>query len=123
MKAKENFRKEVATFSDAMAPLSKGPYFFGSQFTLVDIALAPFWQRFLWVGKHYRDLNVDDGEDATDRVKAWWKAVSDRPSVQRTMVGKERLIASYKQYSTNEGTSDYAQGVQSGLKKKRKADN
>ncbi|CAJ1948519.1 unnamed protein product [Cylindrotheca closterium] len=118
-KAKDNFRKEVATFSNAMAPLSEGPYFFGSHFTLVDIALAPFWQRFLWVGKHYRGLDVD-GEDATDRVKEWWKAVSERPSVQRTMVGKERLIASYKQYSTNEGTSDYAQGVQSGLTSKKR---
>eukprot|EP00567_Pseudictyota_dubia_P011694 CAMPEP_0197453266 /NCGR_PEP_ID=MMETSP1175-20131217/34443_1 /TAXON_ID=1003142 /ORGANISM="Triceratium dubium, Strain CCMP147" /LENGTH=301 /DNA_ID=CAMNT_0042986501 /DNA_START=112 /DNA_END=1017 /DNA_ORIENTATION=- len=117
-KARETFRKEVATFSDAMAPLSEGPYFFGSHFTLVDIALAPFWQRFLWVGKHYRGLDVE-GEDATDRAKAWWKAVSERPSFQRTLVGKDRLIASYKQYSTNEGTSDYAQGVQSALKKRK----
>ena len=94
--AKENFKKEVTTLSNAMAPLSEGPYFFGKQFTLVDIALAPFWQRFLWVGQHYRGLHVD-GEDATERMHAWWTAVSQRPSVQRTMVGKDRLIASYKQ--------------------------
>lgn len=77
--AKESFRKEeVETFSYAMAPLSEGPYFFRSQFTLVDIALAPFWQRFLWVGQHYRGLHVD-GDDATVRLHEWWNAVSTRP--------------------------------------------
>jgi len=112
--ALEAFRKEATSFSNAMAPLSEGPYFFGSQFTLVDIALAPFWQRFLWVGSHYRGLRVD-AEDSTDRLKAWWKAVSERPSMKATMVGKDRLITSYKQYSTNEGTSDYARGLQTSL--------
>lgn len=31
-----------------------GPYFLGKEISMVDIALFPFWQRFLWVGGHYR---------------------------------------------------------------------
>ena len=34
-----------------------GPYFLGKEISMVDIALFPFWQRFLWVGHHYRGLS------------------------------------------------------------------
>lgn len=44
----------------AMAPPSCGPYFLGSAFSLVDVALAPFWQRFVIVGGHYRGLAFPD---------------------------------------------------------------
>lgn len=44
----------------AMAPPSSGPYFLGSSFSLVDVALAPFWQRFIIVGGHYRGLTFPE---------------------------------------------------------------
>ena len=44
----------------SMAPPSSGPYFLGSAFSLVDVALAPFWQRFIIVGGHYRGLTFPE---------------------------------------------------------------
>jgi glutathione S-transferase len=89
--------------------LQPGPFFLGSEFSAVDIALAPFWQRILWVGTHYRDLKLPEEDDAAfERLHQWWKAVSQRPSVANTLVGKERLISSYRQYAVNIATSDFA---------------
>lgn len=95
--------------------LQSGPYFLGSQFSAVDIALAPFWQRILWVGKHYRNLQLPSDDPAFQRLDIWWKAVSQRPSIANTMVGKERLISSYKQYANNVATSDFATTMASSL--------
>lgn len=117
--------------------LKPGPFFLGDQFSAVDIALAPFWQRILWVGKHYRDLtlptsssssSLEDGDDTDSafvRLEQWWQAVSQRPSVANTLVGKERLISSYKQYASNVATSDWANTMQSSVttkKNKNKSD-
>lgn len=37
-----------------LVDLQDGPYFLGKEISMVDIALFPFWQRFLWVGSYYR---------------------------------------------------------------------
>jgi glutathione S-transferase len=59
----EKFFAECRMLSRAMAPPSAGPYFLGAQFSLVDVALAPFWQRFELVGGHYRGLQFPDDSD------------------------------------------------------------
>eukprot|EP00039_Didymoeca_costata_P029611 m.25511 g.25511 ORF g.25511 m.25511 type:complete len:329 (-) comp7710_c0_seq2:48-1034(-) len=121
-KAMTTFLAECRKFAQAMG--SSGPFFLGENFSMVDIALAPFWQRILWVGKHYRNLtlphfdkNVTEKQVDPDfqRLAQWWEAVSNRPSVKSTFVCKERLIASYSQYARNVGTSDYAKNLQSSL--------
>lgn len=56
----EMFFEECRMLARAMAPPSAGPYFLGSAFSLVDVALAPFWQRFVIVGGHYRGLTFPD---------------------------------------------------------------
>jgi len=94
--------------------LQPGPFFLGQQFSAVDISLAPFWQRILWVGQRYRDLSLPK-DAAFDRLNQWWAAVSQRPSVANTLVGKERLISSYNQYASNVATSDFATTMQSSL--------
>lgn len=97
---------------------SRGPYFLGNDLSAVDIALAPFWQRFLWVGGHYRGLTFPENDPAFDRLQQWWEAVSVRPSIQATLVCKERLVATYADYANNVGTSDFAVGIQSSLSRK-----
>jgi glutathione S-transferase len=87
---------------------SPGPFFLGSQISAIDIALVPFWQRFLWVGGHYRDLTFPVDDTAFSRLEQWWEALSTRPSVQATFVCKERLISSYSEYARNAATSDFA---------------
>lgn len=94
--------------------LSPGPFFLGAQFSAVDVALAPFWQRILWVGSYYRNLVLPQ-DAAFERLDMWWQAVSKRPSVANTLVGKERLISSYRQYAVNVATSDLANTMKSSL--------
>mmetsp|Transcript_17842 Transcript_17842/g.33798 ORF Transcript_17842/g.33798 Transcript_17842/m.33798 type:complete len:320 (-) Transcript_17842:166-1125(-) len=103
-------------FVQHMAPASEGPFFLGREFSMVDIALAPFWQRFIWIGGFYRGLEFPN-DDAFSRMKTWWEAVSKRPSVANTLVCKPRLISSYKQYARNEATSNYGKMIQQNIAK------
>eukprot|EP00293_Proteomonas_sulcata_P015076 CAMPEP_0184297666 /NCGR_PEP_ID=MMETSP1049-20130417/8561_1 /TAXON_ID=77928 /ORGANISM="Proteomonas sulcata, Strain CCMP704" /LENGTH=332 /DNA_ID=CAMNT_0026607499 /DNA_START=357 /DNA_END=1355 /DNA_ORIENTATION=+ len=121
--AKKAFFERCREFARAMDPIegSNGAFFLGSRFTLVDIALAPYWQRFLLVGGFYRGLKLPQDEPEFRRLEAWWKAVQARPGFARTRVCDERLIASYSQYSRNLGTSEYAKNLQSALSAKSRA--
>jgi glutathione S-transferase len=104
-KALEQYYTECRALSNAMS--SSGPFFFGNRFSLVDVALAPFWQRMIWVGGHYMNLTFPRDAEFS-RLQQWWEAVSSRPSVAATFVCMERLISSYSQYSRNIATSDFA---------------
>ncbi|KAJ1458908.1 hypothetical protein M885DRAFT_511964 [Pelagophyceae sp. CCMP2097] len=104
----------VAAFGAAMAPVEEGPFFLGAQFSLLEVAAAPFWQRILLVGSFYRGLHLPDGPDF-DRLRTWWAACEQHPAVANTLVCTARLISSYKDYATNTGTSDCARGTQENL--------
>eukprot|EP01130_Rhizamoeba_saxonica_P004355 TRINITY_DN1783_c0_g1_i1.p1 TRINITY_DN1783_c0_g1~~TRINITY_DN1783_c0_g1_i1.p1 ORF type:complete len:286 (-),score=56.84 TRINITY_DN1783_c0_g1_i1:49-906(-) len=112
----EHFFATCREFAKQFAPVEDGPFFLGQEFSMVDVALAPFWQRFLWIGGFYRGLQFPQDEDF-DRLNVWWDAVSNRPSVSATFVCEERLISSYKSYADNTGTSNYAKMIQEQLKK------
>ena len=90
LKAKEVFFEECRTFARAMS--KDGPYFLGSEISMVDIALFPFWQRFLWIGHHYRDLEMPKDKDF-ERLQRWWEAARDRPAFKATLVCADRLVA------------------------------
>jgi glutathione S-transferase len=73
-----------------------GPYWFGEQFTLVDIVFFPFLDRFvlrklfvrsdlfrLKVLKVLCGYSVPEGDTCTDRVKRWIEALASRPSLQQ----------------------------------------
>lgn len=109
----EAFLAGCREFARAMAPAEEGPFFRGPAFGYVDCSFAPFWQRILWVGSHYRDLRLPDGAEDPDfaRLELWWAAVSRRPSVARTLVSRPRLVQSYADYASNRATSDYARGM------------
>ena len=113
------FRTELVlgcrAFSRAMS--SEGPFFLGGAFSLVEVSAAPFWQRILSVGSHYRGLQLPSADTDKDfrRLRVWWEAVSRRPSVRRTLVCGDRLVASYADYAANQGTSDHARRAQACL--------
>jgi glutathione S-transferase len=71
------------------------PYILGKDFTAVEVALAPFWQRI-----HYYRPQLD------------FVATED-PALARC----DRLVASYGDYARNEATSDFAQTMQTIVKK------
>jgi glutathione S-transferase len=113
----QQFYVECHALAQAMSSTDVGPYFLGSRFSMVDVVLAPFWQRILWVGQHYiPEMNIpnDDENDDVDfhRLHVWWEATSRRPSVRATLVGKAQLIASYSDYALNVATSDFAKSIQ-----------
>ena len=100
---------ECRALARAMQCNSKsGPFFWGDRFSMVDVALAPFWQRMIWVGGHYFKLKFPEDDPDFQRLQVWWKACMARPSVRATLVCKPRLIASYSDYATNVATSDFA---------------
>jgi glutathione S-transferase len=103
----EDFLKECRALAKAMS--DDGPYFNGKEFSMVDVALAPFWQRIRTVGPHYFGLTFPMEEPEFQRLDKWWKAVSERPSVANTIVCEPRLVSTYSDYSKNVATSDAAQ--------------
>lgn len=116
-KAKLKFFEECKNLAIAMESMSNdGPYFLGKEFSMIDIALAPFWLRYIWVGKYYRNLQFPENDKHFQRLNVWWNAVSNRQSVKNTIVCKERLISAYKHYSINVATSDYAKSISKDIK-------
>eukprot|EP01025_Chloroclados_australasicus_P038385 TRINITY_DN3947_c0_g1_i7.p5 TRINITY_DN3947_c0_g1~~TRINITY_DN3947_c0_g1_i7.p5 ORF type:complete len:126 (+),score=14.14 TRINITY_DN3947_c0_g1_i7:433-810(+) len=116
LEALKKFYGECRALADAMDP--EGPFFLGERFCLVDVALAPFWQRFIWVGGHYRDLQFPQ-DAAFERLHRWWEAVAARPSVADTLVCRPRLVSSYSHYARNIGTSDFSKNMQAVLSKQQ----
>lgn len=102
----EEFFNECRALAGAMS--NEGPFFNGEVFSMVDVALAPFWQRILLVGWELFGLTMPMEEPEFQRLDLWWKAVSSRPSVAATIVCEPRLVSSYADYHTNVATSDAA---------------
>jgi glutathione S-transferase len=48
--------------AQAMAPASRGPFFLGEEFSMVDIVLVPWFQRSQSVLKFYRQFEMPTGE-------------------------------------------------------------
>ena len=115
-KGKDAMVAELRKLIKAMAPASAGPFFLGRDFSFVDVALAPFYLRILWMGKYYRNLELPEDDDFA-RLGAWWRATKERPSVKATLVCRERLIMSSSQYAKNQATSDVANQTRAGMKK------
>ena len=110
--AKDKMLEGCRALARAMGP--EGPFFLGDTFSAFEIALAPFWQRYLWVGSTYRGLSFPADEEFK-RLQLWWSAVEQHPAVAATLVCRDRLISSYSDYAENKGTSEYAKSIQAGL--------
>ena len=102
--AREKLLQGVEKFAKALAPSEEGPYFFGSQFTIVDIALVPWVLRFSKALKKYRkfELPTEGGdENVWARFTAWQDASLSRESVKNTSSDEERYDELYKKYAGN----------------------
>ena len=75
-KALEDFNQALRTYAEKV----KGPYFFGEQFSLVDVAIAP------WIVRDYL-VQENRGYDRV-AVSAAWKTYADtvhrRDGIRRT---------------------------------------
>ena len=101
----------------AMEKLSAaGPFFAGSEFGLVDVALAPWVDRF-YILKHHRGFEVPGSEEedgAFARFHTWWQAVQAVPAFHDTVQDRERLLAKYQRYADDTATSLVAVAVREG---------
>jgi len=86
--AREDLLQALAQFEAAMAPLAKGPFFLGDDFSMADIVLAPWWQRMCSVLRAYRKFDPS----AFSRLQVWFEAVEARPCFARTALDPEKLI-------------------------------
>ncbi|PPR04124.1 hypothetical protein CVT26_001316 [Gymnopilus dilepis] len=88
----------------------KGPYFFGEQFTLVDVAVAPWFLRDWSIEEHrgYRRA------DASPKWKEYAEQVEKRPSVVNTSSLREHLLDIYGRYLRDEAQSQSAKAIREG---------
>ncbi|CEM02165.1 unnamed protein product [Vitrella brassicaformis CCMP3155] len=108
--ARDNFINglyELGSFMHSLSP-SGGCFLGGDRFSLMDIALAPWWQRAAVVLRHYRGFKFPEDGPVWQRLHSWFDAVAGRPSYQRTVVSPEELIRNYAGYADNSATSDAA---------------
>eukprot|EP00930_Biecheleria_cincta_P028111 TRINITY_DN19603_c0_g1_i1.p1 TRINITY_DN19603_c0_g1~~TRINITY_DN19603_c0_g1_i1.p1 ORF type:complete len:328 (+),score=43.88 TRINITY_DN19603_c0_g1_i1:60-986(+) len=89
--AREDLLRGLSEFQSVMAPLTEGPFFLGDDFSMADMALAPWWQRMCSVLRAYRKFDPT----AFPRLQAWFEAVEARPSFAQTSVDPEKLIEDF----------------------------
>ncbi|EIW54478.1 glutathione S-transferase C-terminal-like protein [Trametes versicolor FP-101664 SS1] len=101
-----DFYKGLRTLTDKV----RGPYFLGAQFSLVDIALAP------WVLRDYilAENRGYEREAAGSAWVAYAKALETRESVLRTQSDKEHYAQIYARYLRNEAQSEAAKAIRAG---------
>jgi glutathione S-transferase len=78
---------------EALAKLSgSGPYWFGSEPTLVDFTFYPWFERLHALEQHARF----EVPRALERVQRFWQAVADRESVQAIANDTDFYLARYR---------------------------
>ncbi|KAF7792760.1 hypothetical protein EIP86_003858 [Pleurotus ostreatoroseus] len=88
----------------------KGPFFLGEQFSLVDIAIAPWIMRDYIITEHrgYSRAAV------SPEWEAYCTAIVKRPSVANTFSEKQYLQPIYDRYLRNEAQSEAAKALRAG---------
>jgi glutathione S-transferase len=79
-KKQEQARNELIEAQRKLVQQVKGPYFFGEQFGVVDVAVAP-WISREWVITENRGYNRSQAGEAWAKYA---KAVAERPSLLKT---------------------------------------
>ncbi|OBZ69733.1 Glutathione S-transferase omega-1, partial [Grifola frondosa] len=101
---------ELADATRAFAAKVKGPYFLGEQFSLVDVAVAPFVVRDYILARH-RGYS-------REAIGGGWAAYAEnlerRDSVLRTSSDKHHYEEIYGRYLRDEAQSEAARALRSG---------
>ncbi|KAI8073595.1 glutathione S-transferase [Thamnidium elegans] len=74
-----------------------GPYFLGNEFSLADIAIAPFFLRILGFSKIYLKGYQFEALKTHPRLEEFIKGITTRPSVTETYVGDEEYIKRFSE--------------------------
>ena len=97
----ESFRQQLLFMEhEGLAKLGDGPYWLGAEFSLVDVAFCPHFER-LSALEHYRGFTLP-AECA--RLGAWAEAVAGRPTVRVLSRSTEYYVRGLAAYA--DGTAD-----------------
>ncbi len=88
-----------------------GPYWLGSEFSLADAAMWPFFERIEAVFNYYRGLELPS---RCRRLKRWYAAAAERPSVRVTAHDAEYFLPRYAHYASGTAQGLSAQAFRSG---------
>ena len=89
---------------EALAKRSFGPYWLGSELTLIDFTFYPHLQRFCAL-EHYRNFNIPN---ECTLLKTWLAVIKDNSSVKSMAVSEDRLIRNWEKYALNTSTGTTA---------------
>ncbi|KAH7928707.1 glutathione S-transferase [Leucogyrophana mollusca] len=103
-------REELYTAQRKFAEQVKGPYFSGEEFTLVDVAVAPWITREYILAEHrgYKSADV------SNEWKKYAETLATRPSVLKTNSDKDKLQPIYDRYLRDEAQSEAAKAIRAG---------
>lgn len=104
--ALEEYIKALKGFAEKI----KGPYFLGEEFSVVDIAVAP------WVVRDY--IVVENRGFTRDAAGSTWKAYAEllekRPSIINTASERQHYAEIYGRYLRDEAQSEAAKALRAG---------
>lgn len=80
-----------------------GDYLLGTDYSYVDVMLAPFYDRFRNLLPYYRNRELFPSGKEGDRMRRWGKAVSARESFQKTSQTPEFYYKAYTGYAGARG--------------------
>lgn len=115
---RDEFLSKLKEFASEMHP--SGPFFLGSEPSLIDFVVAP-WVVRLWVFDHFKGgVGIPgEGEGGADervwgRLRVWKEAVEQRPSVRDTTSERERYLSIYQRYADDTAQSEMAKASRAG---------
>ena len=98
--ARSGFLDTLVQFADAMD--ADGPFFWGTEPSLVDFNIAPFVVR-LWLFDHFKgglgapaEGKGGEKEKSWARWRKWYSAIQERKSIKETTSDREHYLPIYK---------------------------
>ncbi|KAI8369810.1 glutathione S-transferase [Choanephora cucurbitarum] len=93
----KNINQALARFDELLKEQSAtGPYFLGEEFSLADIAIAPFVFRIHAINNVLLDGLKLETVTSSSRLTEYVKGLLTRPSVKDTWIGEEELVGFMK---------------------------
>ena len=110
--ARQDFLSKLRDLASELHPT--GPFFLGSEPSLIDFVVAP-WINRLWVFDHYKGgLNIPDNDKVWQRLVEWKKAIEERPSMRDTLSERGHYLPIYQRYADNTAMSELAKATRKG---------
>jgi glutathione S-transferase len=92
-----------------------GPFFLGEKFSIVEVMMFPFYDRFRYLLPGFRDFEYIPTDDESypwaARMKKWSDAVNERESCKQVSLGKDKYLVIYDQmgFAGARGKSKFGQ--------------